>query len=197
MQEWLIQFVTHHEYLVYIVLVVFACIEGPILSVLCGILIRLGYFHFFPIYIALMVGDLLGDVFWYQIGGHFGRRLLGRFGKYISLTEERIEKVSQIFHRHKDRILVLSKMTNGFGFALVTLITAGIVKVPFRRYMAFNFLGQFVWSAFLIGVGYFFAHAYATVNTVLERVSVVALFAIAIGLFFGFVKYLQNRANAL
>jgi len=193
MQDFLINLSVHHQILIYGFIIVFACAEGPILSMIFGVLIRLGYFDFWPVYTALMVGDLIGDIGWYQVGKHFGHRFIGRFGKYFNVTEASVAKVTKIFHDHKHKILFLSKITNGLGFALATLITAGIVRIPFRRYLVINLVGQFIWSGILIGVGFFFSNLYIMVDFVLGKMMVVAFFVILLLLFLGFMKYMQNK----
>src|SRR6185369_227465 len=147
-----IQFAGAHTYLIYLVIVVLGFIEGPILSIICGIIIRLGYFDFTPVYISLMVGDLIGDTFLYYMGYFFGHKFVKKFGKYVGVNEENVGKVTKIFHDYQNSILWISKITSGFGFAIATLVTAGIVKIPFKTYFTINFLGQFIWSAILIAV---------------------------------------------
>lgn len=197
MQEWLVELAHNHQYLIYGIIVVLACAEGPILSMIFGALIKLGYFSFFPIYIALMLGDLVGDTFWYYIGRFYGHGFIRRFGKYFSITEEGVDKVTKIFHKYQNSILFISKLTTGFGFAIVTLVTAGIVRIPFGRYISINVIGQFVWTLLLIGVGYFLGHIYTQVDTWLGRLSVGALFVIVIIAFNGYKKYLAQKARNL
>ena len=197
MQEWLIQLVNQHAVWVYAVIIVLACAEGPILSMIFGALIKLKIVTFLPIYASLMVGDLIGDVIWYYIGYHFGHRFIKRFGKYFNLTETGVEKVTRIFHKYKHRILFISKISNGFGFALVTLMTAGMVKIPVWRYMTINLIGQFVWTGILLGIGYFLGNAYVTVNNIFGKISIIVLFIIVILALNGYKKYLAKRAETM
>ncbi|MFA6601393.1 MAG: DedA family protein [Candidatus Paceibacterota bacterium] len=197
MQEWLISLVSIHPYLVYGIIVLTACAEGPILSMIGGALVKLGYLHFWPLYAALMLGDLIGDVAWYYIGYHFGHRFIRRFGKYVNITEEGVAKVTRIFHDYKHRILFISKISNGFGFALVTLVTAGMVRIPFWFYMLVNLIGQFIWSGLLIGVGYFFSNLYVTVDSILGKISVVIGFIIVLVAFIQYNKYLKKQADKM
>jgi len=195
MQEWLTHVITNFPILVYGVIIIVSFVEGPILAVLCGVLYRLGFLHIIPVYIALMVGDLIGDCFWYWVGYHFGHRFVRRFGRYFSIHEKNINKVSQIFHSYRDTILIVSKLTMGLGFALVTLFTAGMVRIPFRRYITLNATGQLVWTAFLLGLGYLFGHLYATLDNVAGKVSVVALFIILFAALIGYGKYVRSKMS--
>lgn len=196
MQDWIIQITNAHPILTYAVIIFVAFVEGPLLGMICGLLIRLGDFHFIPIYFALMVGDLIGDTFWYIVGYYFAGPFLSRFGNYFSITEEGIATVERIFRKHRDSILLVSKMTMGFGFALVTLVTAGIVKIPFRRYIAMNIIGQFVWTGIIIGIGYGLGDAYTNVSSVIGKISVLASIIVLFAALLGFGKYLRTRFAA-
>lgn len=177
----------------YLLLVPFAVIEGPILSIYCGFLLHEGTLTLVPTYIALMAGDLIGDIGWYGVGYYFGYRFIRRFGKIFNVYEQDVKKVTDIFHRHKDTILLVSKLTTGFGFALATLITAGIVKIPFRRFLFLNFIGQFIWTAVLLVAGYFFGNVYSQIEGVFGKMSLVAGFIAVVFALFGFGKYLGRR----
>jgi membrane protein DedA with SNARE-associated domain len=189
-----------HPVIVYAIIIFLACAEGPILSVISGTLMRLGFFPFLPIYLALMVGDLIADVFWYFMGYRFGNQFVSRFGDRFGVTEAKVRKVSKIFHKHKHKILFINKLTMGFGFAIATLVTAGIAKIPFKTYMLINIIGQVFWTGFLIILGYFVGQAYAIITDVfgdLGKVAlVVALLAIAYALH-EYKKYMTRRADLL
>ncbi len=193
MHAWILDLAQNHATLVYIVTVVVAIVEGPILSIFFGVLIKAGDFPFWPVYFALMAGDVIGDIAWYYIGRNYGMRFVNRFGRYFDLTETKVSTVTKIFHRYHSKILVISKLTSGFGFAVVTLMVAGMVKIPFARYMVINFVCQFIWTGFLIGLGYFFSHLYTTIDSIIGKVSIVALFIVIVLVLNGYRKYIGNK----
>jgi membrane-associated protein len=195
--QWILSFGANHEYFVYVMIVFLACAEGPWLSLILGVLIRLGDFGFFPVYISLMLGDLIGDAVWYYIGQRYGDRFVAKYGKYFKVTAGGVERMTRLYHHYKHSVLFLSKISNGFGFALVTLMTAGMVRIPFGRYMLVNLLGQVVWTGLLLGTGYFFTHLYLTVNTVLGRVSLVAATVVLATVGYRFWKYMRGRFEQL
>lgn len=195
MEAWLIQIIHFNPALTYFIIVFLSFVEGPILSMVCGLLVRLGEFPFWPVYIALMIGDLIGDIFWYVIGYKFGHKFISRFGKYFSITEEGVESVKKIFHKYKNHILLISKLTMGLGFAIVTLVTAGMVKIPFKSYMAMNLFGQVFWTALLLAIGYFLGDIYVQVDNILGKISVLALFIMIFIAMVGYGKYLKRRMS--
>lgn len=170
-----------------------AIVEGPIIMTVTGFLLKLGQFEFWPLYFVLMAGDLTADIFWYVVGFFGGRPLIRKYGRFLSISEDLIGKTELKFHKYQNKILFISKLTMGLGFAPVILMTAGISKVPFRKYITFNFLGQFIWTAFLISVGYFFGKFYLYVNQGLRTFSVIAFVAIVVAAVYGINNHLKTK----
>ncbi len=192
--NWIVAFGATHDYLVYILIAIIACAEGPWISLVLGVILRLGFLYFWPIYIALMLGDLVGDVIWYYIGRRYGYSFIHKHGHRFNITEEAVARLTHLFHKHKHVVLFLSKISNGLGFAIVTLMTAGMIKIPFGRYIIVNVFGQLVWTGFLIGVGYFFSTLYITVNNVLGKISITAGIILVAFLGYRYYKFLKNKA---
>jgi membrane protein DedA with SNARE-associated domain len=177
----------------YILIIPLTIVEGPIVMILCGFLLHLGKFDIIPLYVALTIGDLIGDVGWYCVGRFGGAPFIKKFGRFFSITEQALERVTNLFHKHHNKILFISKITMGFGFALVTLITAGIAKVPFKKYMILNVSGQLIWTAILLGIGYLFGNIYTTIDASFRNIALVGLIIIAILLVYGFGRYVSKR----
>ncbi len=170
-----------------------AIAEGPILMMVSGFLVRTGFFEFWPIYFILMAGDLTGDVFWYKLGEHGARTLIDKYGRFLNLTTRNVERAERFFHDHQGKILFISKITMGFGFALATLVAAGAARIPFKKYMFINFLGQFIWTGFLMGLGYFFGQLYVLVNKSLRWAFIIAVIVVVSLAAYGFSKFVRSR----
>ena len=178
----------------YVLIVPLTIIEGPIVMVICGFLLRtgIGQFDTIPLYFSLIISDLIGDIGWYCVGRFWGLPFVRKYGHFYSISEKTVEKTTTLFHRYHNRILFISKITMGFGFALVTLITAGIAKVPFKKYIVFNVSGQFIWTGVLLLIGYFFGNLYYTVDKSFRIATVIALIVIIIVVIYGFGKYVSK-----
>ncbi len=177
----------------YLLLLPVAIIEGPILSMICGFFIRTGELALAPTFIALAVGDLLGDALWYWIGRHYGHSFIRRFGRFFSITEESVATVHRIFDTYHTGILLFSKVTMGLGFPGATLFTAGMTRVPFNKFMILNALGQIVWTAALLAIGYYLGNVYERFDNALGIVSTGAIIAIVMLLLFGFARFVRSQ----
>ncbi len=138
--------------------------EGPVLMVASGFLYRLHTFDFVPMYLALVAGDFTADIGWYCFGRFGARHFIYKHGERFGITPNTIEKIEHRFNKYHEKILIINKLTMGFGFALVTLVVAGILHVPFKKYVTLNLLGGFVWTAMLLALGYFFGNVYAMIT---------------------------------
>ncbi len=157
----------------YALVFVGCIVEGPVVMLASGFLYRLGQFDLLPLYATLMVGDFVADLGWYAVGRFGARSLVNRFGHRFNITPQVINKIEKRFYTYQDRILFISKITMGFGFALATLIVAGMLKVPFKRYAILNFLGGFIWTAILLTLGYFFGNVYSSLTGPIKHVFIV------------------------
>ena len=79
-------------------LVFIGCIvEGPVVMLTSGFLYRLGQFEIFPLYLSLMSGDFVADIGWYAVGRFGASGLINRFGGFLNITPEIINKIEKRF----------------------------------------------------------------------------------------------------
>lgn len=180
----------------YPLIVIGTVVEGPVLMVAAGFLYRLEFFDLLPLFLALMVGDLIGDVLWYGIGYYFADPFISKFGRFFGITPELFEKGKTFFQRHDVKILIISKITLGFGMALGTLMAAGASRVPIRTYLSLNAGGEVFLVGGLLAVGYFFGHVYTLVSAGFRAVFLVVIAVLVILLIHNFSKYMRRRINS-
>lgn len=168
-------------------------VEGPVVMMISGFLVRTGFFIFWPIYLILVAADLTGDVVWYLVGRHGGRPLAEKYGHFLNISPDGIERAEKFFHNHQTKILFISKLTTGFGFAIATLIAAGAARVPFKKYLTINFFGEFIWAGFLFAVGYFLGHLYTLIDKSLRWGFITGILIIGVLLVYGFSGAMRKR----
>src|SRR6185503_5996274 len=176
----------------YIVLIASALLGGPVVSLFAGSLIRFGYLSLIPAYIALMLGELIGDVLWYWIGYHSGERFVERWGKYIGISKMHIAVIKRLFHTHTNTILFFSKITMGFGLSIVTVFTAGLARVSFWKYLAVNMIGQLIWSGILLALGFLLGYSFLHNANIFLRSGLVILYVSIFLLVIIFDQHIRN-----
>lgn len=106
-----------------------------------------------PVLVGLvaLAGAIIGDNVGYAIGHLVERRFVVRFGRYVMLTEERIERAERFFEHHGGKIIVIARFVEGLRQA--NGIIAGLTLLPWRRFLFFNAIGAVLWVACWLTVG--------------------------------------------
>ena len=140
----------------YVLIFAGSFLEGSAVMMTTGLLWHIGTVAFWPAYAALLIGDLSADIVWYFVGHFAARSFFIRWGHFFSMTPEVLEKIERRFNHYHTKILIISKLTMGLGLAVPILIVAGMLRVPFIRFVVINLLGGIVWILFLMGIRYYF-----------------------------------------
>jgi membrane protein DedA with SNARE-associated domain len=157
--------------------------ELPI--VIAAMMARWEVMHWWGALLSCLGGVLAGDMLLYTLGRHFGRRILQWPPARRILTPEREARVMHAYHRHGLKFVVMARLIMGLRAA--AFLTAGLVRVPFPRFLLVDV------TAVLVSVPISFGVAYAIADSVvvaLARVremqlwiaGVVLLVAVAWGL---------------
>ncbi len=175
MPQWLAQLLVIVGASRYIIIFFGAIFEGPIIMMTSGFLFHLGQLEFFPMYWALLLGDLVGDVGWYLVGFWGARTVVKRYGKLLGITPEVVAKLEHRFRLHHHKLLFISKLTMGFGLALPMLVVAGMLKVPLKNFIVLNFLGGLIWTLLMLIVGYFFGNIYTLIPPAFKAIFILVV----------------------
>lgn len=127
-------------------------LPGDSLLFTAGFLASQGYFGIVSLMVLCFLGAILGDNVGYSFGKRMGRKI---FRKEDSLFfhKDHLRKAEVFYERHGGKAIVLSRfMPVVRTFAP---IVAGIGKMHYRTFLAYNILGGALWSLGLTALGYF------------------------------------------
>jgi membrane protein DedA with SNARE-associated domain len=136
-------------------------------------------------FLAALVGDNIG----FAIGHFGGRPLVERFGRYILLTPERLDKATGFFERHGGKIVTIARFVEGLRQA--NGIIAGVTGMHWAKFLAFNALGAALWVAVWTSVGYFSGSHIDTIYNTATRYD--TYLAIAVGVLI--LAYIARRLH--
>jgi membrane protein DedA with SNARE-associated domain len=130
--------------------------ELPI--VIAAMMARWEVMHWWGALLSCLGGVLAGDMLLYTLGRHFGRRILRWPPARRILTAEREARVMHAYHRHGLKFVVMARLIMGLRAA--AFLTAGLVRVPFPRFLLVDV------TAVLVSVPISFGVAYAIADSV-------------------------------
>ena len=128
-------------------------VPGETVVILAAVYAGTGRLNIALVALLGFCGALLGDNIGFAIGHFGGRRLAQRYGRYIFLTPERLDKATEFFDRHGGKIIIVARFIEGLRQA--NGIIAGTTGMQWTRFLIFNAIGAALWVLVWTSVGYF------------------------------------------
>jgi membrane-associated protein len=138
--------------------------------------------------LIIVIGSLAataGDNIGYAIGRWGGRRLLRRFSGRWFLSRTAVVRGEALFARFGPEAVFVARFV--FGLRVIAGPLAGVLNMPWRRFLIFNALGAVSWVSVIAAVGYLFGREWRRVVPYLQGIHVVlvvVLVAVGIVLYF-------------
>ncbi len=156
----------------YFVILPTSMFTGPIIGVIAGLLVSLGTLNWFLTFLALELGDIVGDVAFYFLGRYGHGPVVEPIARWLGATKAGEDKLARAFEKHETNVILINKL-NAAG--AVVLYYAGAVGMPFGRYLLMNALGSVPKVIFFELIGYFFGQSYLQVREYLNLVGALSL----------------------
>jgi membrane protein DedA with SNARE-associated domain len=153
-------------------------VPGETVLIAAAVYAGSGRLNIVAVAVIAFAAAVLGDNIGYAIGRFGGQAVVLRWGKYIFLTPERLEKAQSFFNRHGGKIIVIARFVEGLRQA--NGIIAGISGMRWLRFLAFNMIGAALWVGTWVCVGYFAGQHITSIYNYITRYSLYALIAAAV-----------------
>lgn len=106
------------------------------------------------IYFLLLVAAILGDTINYWVGHFAGPRIFEKNSRFIK--REYLIKTHEFYEKHGDIAIVLARFIP--IIRTFAPFVAGIAKMTYRHFIAYNIIGAIAWVTLFIWGGYFFGN---------------------------------------
>jgi membrane protein DedA with SNARE-associated domain len=155
------------------------------------------YFETFLMASSGAVGATFGAIVIYIVSFKIGRIAIVKLGKYVFVSEKKIESAERWFEKYGIYAVFLGRMAPGVR-ELIS-VPAGIARMPFAKFVTFTFFGSLIWSVILVFSGYFLGNSWESLSETLSDyftlISVIVLLSIAIVIFY--YAYYGKRRNRI
>jgi membrane protein DedA with SNARE-associated domain len=129
-----------------------------------------------------VVATTVGGEFGFALGRHGGRPLIERYRHVFAIRAESVARGERLFERYGAATVFLARFI--FGMRVLASLLAGVLGMPWRKFVLFNFLGATVWVTAVCGVGYLFGRHWGRLVNDLKRFDLaVAIVVVLAGLF--------------
>ncbi|KAA2280123.1 DedA family protein [Candidatus Nitrosocosmicus sp. SS] len=140
------------------------------------------YLETFFMAICGALGATVGAVIIYFISLKLGRLAIIKIGKYIFVSERKIQSAERWFDKYGIYAVLLGRMAPGVR-ELIS-VPAGIAKMPLAKFTLFTFLGSLIWSVILVFAGYLLGNSWdllsETLSDYFSIISIIIIGSIAL-----------------
>ncbi len=150
-----------------------------------GYLASQGKMNLLAVILCGVIGSILGALFNYWIAFTFGRKFILKFGKYLFLNEEKLQKVEKFFEDHGHISTFIGRLIPVIRQYIS--FPAGLAKMNIPLFIIFTALGASIWVIILAYIGYFVGNNKQLILKYSHETSLVLIiFCILLG--WGYIK---------
>ncbi len=171
-----------------------ATFEGPVVALVVGFLVSTGLFSFWPAYFVMILGDLIPDSMFYLIGFYGnGTKVAKRYLSKSEFFSNHFPAVRRLWEEHPVKTMFFGKLA--YGMALPFLITAGMTKMPFKKFFRITFpITLFQYGA-LMFIGDRLGSLYGTANKYIEWFYFGLAVLVVIFIFIYLIRFARNKVT--
>jgi membrane protein DedA with SNARE-associated domain len=140
------------------------------------------------------IGAVVGSLAGYLIGAWGGRPLLDRWGRYVHIKPDDLDRADAWFAHYGDRAVFFGRLVP-LVRALINY-PAGIARMPVGRFLFFSALGSLPWNAALLAGGFLLGENYQRLYETIRPYEYVIYAIVIVGIVYVIYRWLTaNRSR--
>lgn len=128
-------------------------LPGEAIVLVGGFLAGRGDLEFWSVLACSTLGAIIGNMFGYWIGVYGGWSLVLRVSHWFRIDEQKLLGLKAQFSANAAKAVFFGRFVTLLRIFAGPL--AGIVEMPFAKFMLYNVLGAVVWAAVIVSGAYF------------------------------------------
>src|SRR5215204_2882554 len=160
-----------------------------------GVLAQQGHLDLRNAILFAIFGAIIGNQIGYWVGHKGGRPFVLKWGSYVKLTPERLERVERLFVRHGGKAVFAARF---FSVSrILEALVAGISRMRWDTFFLYSVLGGVVWATAVVLAGYFFGQSWSATQHWSQRspLLLVLLLLLAPSVYFAYRWATSNRSR--
>ncbi len=137
------------------------------------------------LFILLSFAAILGDSINYWIGNHVGERVFNEKSRFFK--KEHLTRTQNFYEKYGGKTIIIARFIP--IIRTFAPFVAGVGKMNYKRFLAYNIIGGILWVALFIFAGYFFG----TLPFVKNNFSLIIIAIIIISIVPALFEYLRCK----
>jgi len=193
--NWIIYVISLMDYpgIVVLMAIESACIPLPseVIMPFSGYLVSTGRFNIHLASLAGAFGCAVGSTAAYWIGYFGGRAFIERWGRFILIRKEELERADRWFGKYGSSAVFFSRLLP----IIRTFISlpAGIARMNFWKFIIYSFVGSIPWCYLLTYIGFVMGENWEEIRNVFRRFDVFIVLTMVIIILWWVFNRLRKR----
>lgn len=172
-------------------------IPSEITMPFAGYLASTGRFNIYIIVVIGALANLAGSLLAFGLGWwgeeHLIRRLIGKWGKYLLISEKEYDHAEKWFRKYGEKIVFFSRVLP----VIRTFISlpAGIAEMNVWRFSILTFIGSLIWSTFLTYIGFALGKNWNSIHPYYQKFEYLIVVAVAILALYYLIHKITNKKS--
>lgn len=147
-----------------------------------------------PAILVAIAGATCGDSIGFLIGHYGGRAFVENYLGKFSLVAKSFEHAQSLFLKYGQWAVFSGRFIT--GLRMFAGILAGLFRMPYLRFLFFNFTGATAWAIAITYVGFMFGSSWELVQQHLRRMDETILVVVVLAILAGVIAYYVNRKRS-
>ena len=169
-------------------------LPGDSLLVTAGLLASQGYLNIGLLFVLLAFMAVLGDTVGYHFGKFTGPKIFKK-DKSLLFAKDHLLHAQNFYDKHGGKTIVMARFVP--IVRTFAPIVAGVGKMPYKKFLSYNFFGGVFWVFSMLAVGYFLGSVIPDAGKYLHIIiALVILISITPGIVAWIkAKFFDNKAK--
>ncbi len=168
---------------------------SEVVMIPAGYLASTGEMNIFLVVLFGIGGSLAGAVFNYYLAMKFGRQFIAKWGKYVFIEEQTLQKMERFFDKHGDISIFSGRLIPAVRQYIS--LPAGLAQMDIYKFSIYTSLGAGIWVLILSLLGYFIGQNQALITQYLHIIVAVILGILLVGAWYYIWKQRQAQNTTL
>jgi len=161
-------------------------LPGDSLLFVAGTLAASGYFNVILLFALVAIASILGDTVNYFIGKYIGEKI----AKSRYINKKYLDKTHSFYEKYGGKTIIIARFIP--IIRTFAPFVAGIGKMRYSHFLAFNLIGGILWTALFIFAGYFFGN----IPIIKDNLSIVIIIIILLSIVPVIIEIIKARKSS-
>ena len=163
-------------------------LPGDSLIFAAGTFAAIGKMNFWLLIIIIIMSAILGDTVNYEIGKHFGKKILNN-KKFKLIKDENLKKAEDLVKQYGGTAVLLARFMPIIRTIVPFVVGTGELHYP--KFIKYNAIGGIVWVSLFLTMGYLFGN----IKAVQEHFTLIIISIVILSLLPILITYIKNKLN--